>query len=163
MNRAYPGTVDELTVEPWILPPKPVLARLAMDVADALNVKELRSWPIADRGGIGFGGLPPFLSWHGLQNGKHHLVLLQAREVGGLVPGAKTAPLPQRWLENLDLESLARPLAHHPAFEGGAAVHIVHLSARGEAQVRSYGESAPEVIREILARLSDVQVWNFSD
>lgn len=134
-----------------------------MKAADALDVKELRAWPTAERGGIGFGGLPPFVSWHGWQNGQHHLVLLQAREVGALVPGARTAPLPLHWLEGLDLESLARPLAHHPAFEGGAAVHVVHLRTRGETQVRSYGEAAPDIIREVLSRLSDVQVWSFSD
>ena len=43
--------------------------------------------------------------------GRHHLVLVQPREVGALVPGARTAPLPEGWLEDLDLASLARPLA----------------------------------------------------
>lgn len=155
--------MPNLSTGPWLPPPEPDLGCLAMEVADALKVRELRAWPIADRGGIGFGNLPPFLSWQGSLNGKHHLVLLQAREVGALAPGARTAPLPPGWLENLDLESLARPLAHHPAFPGGASVHLVHLSARGEAHVRSYGEPAPELIREVLARLSDVQVWSFTD
>ncbi len=155
--------MDELFIEPWILPSDPDLARLAMDVADALEVHELRAWPVADKGGIGFGGLPPFVSWHGLQHGKHHLVLLQAREIGALVPGARISPLPARWLETLDLESLARPLAHHPVFEGGASIHLIHLPARGEAQVRCYGDPAPDIIRAVLTRLSDVQVWSFAD
>ena len=155
--------MDDLRVEPWVLPAQPDLARLAMDVADALEVRELRAWPVADKGGIGFGGLPPFVSWHGLFQGQHHLVLLQAREVGALVPGARTAPLPSRWLETLDLESLARPLAHHPAFQGSASIHVIHLPARGEARARSHGDPAPDVIRAVLGRLSDVRVWSFAD
>lgn len=153
----------ELRVEPWILPRLPDLARYAMEVADRLDVRELRAWPEARKGGIGFGNLPPFLSWLGVRDGGFHLVLLQAREVGALVPGARTAPLPPRWLETLDLESLARPLAHHPAFEGGASVHVVHLERAGKVQVRSYGDAAPDVIRAVLEQLSDVRVWNLSD
>ena len=155
--------MDDLKVEPWVLPYQPDLARLAMEVADQLDVRELRAWPEARKGGIGFGSLPPFLSWLGVKDGKRHLVLLQAREVGALVPGARTAPMPLHWLESLDLESLARPLAHHPALGDGASVHVVHLKPKGEAQVRSYGEPAPDVIRAVLERLSDVQVWSFAD
>lgn len=152
-----------LKVEPWIPPREPDLARLAMEVADQLDLRELYAWPEARKGGIGFGSLPPFLSWLGVRDGAFHLVLLQAREVGALVPGARTAPLPPHWLENLDLESLARPLAHHPAFQTVAAVHVVHLKGNGVAQVRSYGDPAPEVIRAVLEKLSDVRVWSFSD
>ncbi len=152
-----------LQIEPWVLPLQPDLARLAMEVADRLDVRQLHAWPEARKGGIGFGSLPPFLSWLGVQKGKRHLVLLQAREVGSLIPGARTAPLPQQWLNTLDLESLARPLAQHPAFEDGASVHVVHLAAKGQAQVRSYGDAAPEVIRAVLERLSDVRVWRFAD
>lgn len=155
--------MNDLLVEPWVLPLQPDLARLAMEVADQLDVRELRAWPEASKGGIGFGSLPPFLSWLGVQNGLKHLVLLQAREVGAMVPGARTAPLPDHWLENLDLESLARPLAHHPALGDGASVHVVHLKPKAEVQVRSYGDAAPEIIRAVLERLSDVQVWNFTD
>ncbi len=152
-----------LHIEPWVLPRQPELARLAMEVADQLDVRVLHAWPEACKGGIGFGSLPAFLSWLGLQHGKSHLVLLQARELGSLIPGARIEPLPEHWLNTLDLESLARPLAHHPAFESGASVHVVHLAARGEAQVRSYGEAAPELIRAVLERLSDVRVWSFTD
>lgn len=153
----------ELRVEPWILPPQPDLARLAMEVADQFEVRDLRAWPEARKGGIGFGSLPPFLSWFGAREGKPHLVLLQPREVGALVPGARTAPMPDRWLDTLDLESLARPLAHHPTFEGVASVHVVHLGPGGEARVRTYGEPAPDVVRAVLERLSDVRVWSFTD
>jgi hypothetical protein len=155
--------MTNLRVEPWILPTQPDLARLAMEVADELNIRELHAWPEARKGGIGFESLPPFLSWLGVQHGKRHLVLLQAREVGALVPGARTVPLPHHWLESLDLESLARPLAHHPAFGEGASVHVVHLKPKGEAQVRTFGNAAPDVIRAVLQRLSDVQVWSFAD
>ncbi len=154
----------ELTVEPWILPRRPDLARLAMEVADELGIAELREWPEARKGGIGFGDLPPFLSWQGVQAGRPHLVLLQPREIGALVPGARMEPLPPRWLEDLDLEALARPLARHPAWGGAvAAVHVVRLPEAGEARVRSAGEAAPEVVRAVLARLSDVRVWSFAD
>ena len=155
--------MDELRVEPWVPPSHPDLARLAMEVADRFDVRELSAWPEARKGGIGFGSLPPFLSWSGVENGKQHLVLLQAREVGAMVPGARTAPLPRQWLESLDLESLARPLAQHPAFGDGASVHVVHLKPKGEAQVRTFGEAAPAVVRAVLERLTDVQVWNFAD
>lgn len=155
--------MNALHVEPWVPPLQPDLARLAMEVADRFDVRELHAWPEARKGGIGFGSLPPFLSWLGVQHGKRHLVLLQAREVGALVPGARIAPLPPRWLESLDLESLARPLAHHPAFEDGASVHVVQLKPKGEVQIRSYGDAAPDVIRAVLERLSDVRVWSFSD
>ncbi len=155
--------MDDLQVAPWVLPPEPDLARLAMEVADQLEVRELHAWPEARKGGIGFGSLPPFLSWLGVQHGIRHLVLLQAREVGALVPGARTAPLPQRWLEDLDMESLARPLAHHPAFGTGASIHVVSPTPKAEVRVRSYGVAAPEVIRAVLERLSDVQVWSFTD
>lgn len=153
----------DVRVEPWVLPAQPELARLAMEAADQLEVQELHAWPEAWKGGIGFGALPPFVSWHGQQGGRHHLVLLQAREVGALVPGARVAPLPEGWLDTLDLEALARPLARHPAWPGGASIHVVQVSSRGEARTRSYGEAAPEVIRAVLARLSDIQVWSFAD
>ena len=153
----------EIFVEPWMPPSKPDLARLAMEVADQLGVKELRAWPEFSRGGIVFGGLPPFVSWHGWDGTKHHLVLVQAREVGGLVSGARPQPLPPGWFEKLDFESLARPLAHHPAFENGASIHLVHLPQRGDAQVRSWGRKAPSILEAVLQRISDVQVWNFSD
>lgn len=152
------------TVEPWILPPKPDLARLAMDVADELGIASLRSWPEARKGGVGFGDLPPFLSWHGLWRGRHHLVLLQPRELGALVPGARTAPLPPRWLEDLDLEGLARPLARHPAWGGAVAtVHVVSVPGAGEARVRTEGEPAPEIVEAVLNRVSEARVWSFSD
>ncbi len=152
------------TVEPWILPPRPDLARLAMDVADNLSVASLRAWPEARKGGIGFGDLPPFLSWHGEIDGQHHLVLIQPRELGALVPGARTAPLPPRWLEALDLASLARPLAHHPAWGGAvASVHVVSVPKAGEAKVRTVGEAAPVVVQAVLQRVAEARVWSFSD
>jgi len=154
----------ELTVEPWLLPPQPDLARLAMEAADAAGVQELRAWPEARKGGIGFGALPPFLSWHGTEEGRHHLVLLQPREVGALIPGARMEALPPQWLEDLDLESLARPLARHPAWGGSiASVHVLQLHRAGEAQVRSAGEPASAVVSAVLLRLSDIQVWSFAD
>ena len=155
--------MDDLQVAPWVLPAHPDLAHLAMEAADRFDVRVLDAWPEARKGGIGFGSLPPFLSWLGVQHGKRHLVLLQAREVGALVPGARMVPLPERWLESLDLESLARPLAQHPALGKSASVHVVHLEPKGEAQIRSYGDAAPDVIRAVLARLSDIQVWRFTD
>lgn len=158
--------MSEPQVEPWILPPRPDLARLAMEVADQLDVAVLRAWPEARKGGIGFSDLPPFLSWHGISNGLHHLVLLQPREVGALVPGARIQALPPSWLRDLDLESLARPLAHHPAFEGGASVHVVRILAGtegGDAQVRTFGTPAPEVVRAVLEQVSSVRLWSFAD
>ncbi len=154
----------ELTVEPWILPPRPDLARLAMEVADELGVESLRAWPEARKGGIGFGALPPFLSWRGFLDGRPHLVLLQPREVGALVPGARMEPLPPRWLEDLDLDALARPLARHPAWGAAvASVHVVRLAGAGAARVRTAGEAAPELVRAVLERLSEVRVWSFAD
>ena len=115
-------------LEPWIPPANPDLARLAMDAADSEGVVSLTAWPEADKGGVRFGALPPFLAWRGMAEGRIHLVLLQPREVGALVPGARTAPLPEGWLDALDLDSLARPLRHHPHLMG-CAVHAVSLPA----------------------------------
>ena len=97
-----------------------------------------------------------------MAEGRIHLVLLQPREVGALVPGARTAPLPEGWLDALDLDSLARPLRHHPHLMG-CAVHAVSLPASGEAHVRSAGPSAPGLIAAVLDRVSGVKVWSFAD
>jgi hypothetical protein len=148
-------------IAPWIPPEQPDLARLAMVAADAAGVRDLRAWPELRKGGVGFGQLPPFLSWQGLAGDQHHLVLLQARELGGLVPGARMLPLPGGWLGALDLEDLARPLACHPDFPGGAAVHVVHLPGPGRAQVRSVGPPGPGMVRAVLERLTGWPTWDW--
>jgi hypothetical protein len=152
-----------LNLEPWIPPTSPDLAVLAMDAADEAGIPSLRAWPERRQGGIGFGDLPPFLCWRGFENGAWHLVLLQAREVGALVPGARTAPLPEGWFQALDLASLARPLARHPDFPGGAAVHVVHLPGGDSFQVRTSGAPAPDLVAEVLKRTSHIQIWNLAD
>jgi hypothetical protein len=152
-----------ITVEPWIPPTSPGLALLAMEAADEAGIRSLRVWPELRKGGIGFGTLPPFLCWRGVANGASHLVLLQAREVGALVPGARTAPLPEGWFESLDLPSFARPLARHPDFPGGASVHVVHLSGRASFLVRTLGTPAPDLVVEVLKRTSHIQIWNLAD
>lgn len=152
--------MDEMILEPWIPPAHPDLARLALEAADEDGSGGQGPWPEILKGGIGFGGLPPFLPWHGFVRGRHHLVLVQARELGGLVPGARTRPLPEGWIEALDLEALARPLARHPAFPGGAAVHLVAIAGRGRARVRSWGPRGEGVVAAVLARLSGIEVWS---
>lgn len=154
--------MPDFDLEPWIPPPAADLARLAMEAADAEGVVSLSAWPEADKGGVRFGGLPPFLAWRGHAAGRLHLVLLQPREVGALVPGARAALLPEGWLEALDLESLARPLRHHPMLRG-CAVHVVSLPASGAAQVRSSGARMPELVAAVLDRVSGVKVWSFRD
>lgn len=134
-----------------------------MEAADEAGIASLRAWPEGRKGGIGFGALPPFLCWRGQEGGAWHLVLLQAREVGALVPGARTAPLPAGWLAALDLEALARPLARHPDFPGGASVHVVHLPGDDTFQVRTFGSAAPLLLVEVLKRTSHIQVWNLAD
>jgi hypothetical protein len=153
---------EAFTLEPWIPPPSVDLPRLAMEAADAEGVASLSAWPEADKGGVRFGSLPPFLAWRGRDAGGLHLVLLQPREVGALVPGARTAPLPTGWLDALDLEALARPLRHHPDL-AGCAVHAVSLPGSGEARVRSAGPAAPTLIAAVLDRVSGVRVWSFRD
>lgn len=159
--------MDRFELAPWVPPAEPDLARWAMEVADRLGVAELRAWPEHRSGGIGFWVLPPFLAWHGQDGNGHHLVLLQAREVGALVPGARMEPLPNRWLVTLDLESLARPLACHPAWGGGlASVHVVSMKPGSEAPdvwVRTLGTSAPDLVRAVLERVSSERVWRFAD
>jgi hypothetical protein len=152
-----------LCIEPWFPPASPDLAVLAMAAADEAGVDSLRAWPQLRKGGIGFGSLPPFLCWKGLRDGAWHLVLLQAREVGALVPGARTAPLPRGWLGELDLEALARPLARHPDFPGGASVHVVHLPGGAAFRVRTFGASALEVVAEVLKGTSHIRIWNLAD
>ncbi len=152
-----------LSVEPWIPPASPELAILAMEAADEVGLASLRAWPSVSKGGVGFGQLPPFLCWQGRVVGAWHLVLLQAREVGSLVPGARMAPLPVGWLEALDLEALARPLARHPDFPGGASIHVVHLPAAEAFRVRTFGTPAPDLVAEVLTRTSHIQIWNLAD
>jgi hypothetical protein len=134
-----------------------------MAAADDAGIVSLRSWPEVRKGGIAFAGLPPFLCWRGRDDQGRHLVLLQAREVGALVPGARTAPLPEGWLESLDMESLARPLARHPDFPGGASVQVVQLPGGEAFRVRTFGISAPQLVAEVLKRASHIQVWNLAD
>lgn len=155
--------VGMISVEPWVPPTSPDLAHLAMAAADDAGIASLRAWPEVRKGGIGFGTLPPFLCWRGREHGAWHLVLLQAREVGALVPGARTAPLPVGWLAALDLESLARPLARHPDFPGGASVHVVHLPGGEAFQVRTFGAEAPSLVAEVLKRTSHIQIWHLAD
>lgn len=151
------------SVEPWIPPASPDLGALAMEAADAAGVTSLRAWPEIRKGGIGFGELPPFLCWRGKAEGRWHLVLVQAREVGARVPGARIAPLPEGWLEAVDLGSLARPLSLHPDFPGGVAVHVVHLPGADQFRVRSLGPGAPGLISEVLKRISHIQTWHPAD
>jgi hypothetical protein len=146
-------------LEAWIVPPEPSLMRLALEAADAEGLDRCDAWPEAARGGVVFGDLPPFLTWHGVLGGRHHLVLVQAREVGALVPGARIAPLPERWLEDLDLPALARPLSRHPAFPGGAGVHVVRVVGPGRARMRSRGGVPGAIPGEVLARISGVEAW----
>jgi hypothetical protein len=131
-----------------------------MAAADAEGIRDLRAWPEWRKGGIGFGDLPPFLPWQGEWNGRGHLVLVQPREAGALVPGARIEPLPDGWLEGLDLESLARPFPHHPDFPHGVAVHVVRLEGPGRARVRTRGEPGPEVVRAVLERVTGVVGWD---
>jgi hypothetical protein len=152
--------LDEMVyVEPWIPPVSPELAALAMEAADRAGIASLRAWPEWRKGGIGFGTLPPFLCWRGLAGDRWHLVLLQAREVGALVPGARTEPMPRDWFDDLDLESLARPLTLHPDFPGGVSVHVAHLPGGASCRVRSFGRSAPELVIEVLKRTSSIEAW----
>lgn len=153
----------DLTVAPWIPPASPDLATLAMEAADEAGIASLRAWPELRKSGIGFGSLPPFLCWQGQENGAWHLILLQAREVGALVPGARMAPLPTGWFKDLDLDALARPLARHPDFPGGASIHVVHLPGDDSFRVRSFGSAAPNLVAEVLKRTSHIQVWNLAD
>ncbi len=134
-----------------------------MEAADEAGLASLRAWPELRKGGVSFGSLPPFLCWRGRAEGAWHLVLLQAREVGALVPGARTAPLPSDWLEALDLPALARPLARHPAFPGGASVHVVQLPGGDAFKVRTFGTPAPALVAEVLKHTSRIQIWHLAD
>ena len=151
------------SVEPWIPPLSPDLASLAMVAADEAGLTSLQAWPEVQKSGIAFGSLPPFLCWRGYQEGAWHLVLLQPREVGALVPGARPAALPVGWLDRLDLVALARPLSRHPEFPGGAAVQVVQLPGGPLFRVRTFGRALPELVVAVLQRLTPIQVWNLTD
>ncbi len=155
--------MDDPCLAPWIPPEQPDLASLAMAAADAEGVATLRAWPERRRGGIAFGRLPPFLCWRGQAAKLWHLVLLQPRELGALIPGAHRADLPSGWLEAMDLEALGRPLARHPDFPGGASIQVVQVPRREAFRVRTYGTAAPGLVAEVLGRLSLCQVWQLTD
>lgn len=150
---------DRFPLAPWLPPAEPDLARLAWDAADREGLGSLRGWPEVHKGGIAFGGLPPFLSWRGQDGGGWQLVLLQPRELGALVPGARVAPLPEGWLEALALEDLARPLVLHPDFPGGTSLQVAQLPHPGLARVRTAGRQAPELVGAVLARLTGREDW----
>lgn len=149
---------EPFEAKPWIPPTTPDLARLAWEAADAAGVASLREWPVVKQAGIAFGELPTFLCWRVFQ-GTHHLVLLQPRELGALVEGARHSPLPPDWLETLDLEALARPLACHPDFPGGTSVHVVRLPAPGRMEVRTFGQAAPEAVCTVVEHLTGITGW----
>jgi len=130
-----------------------------MAAADDAGLARCDAWPEWRKGGVGFGDLPPFLPWHGCAGGRHHLILVQPREVGALVPGARPRPLPEAWLEALDLGALARPLARHADFEGGASVHVVRVLGPGRAEARTSGAPAADLVSAVLERLSGVTGW----
>lgn len=148
-----------MALEPWIPPERPDLARLALEAADEEGSGGMGPWPEILKGGIGFGSLPPFLPWHGQLHGGHHLVLLQPREIGALVPGARPRTLPAGWLKALDLEALAKPLARHPAFPGGASIHVVAILGPGRASARTWGAAAGNLVAAVLAQVSSVETW----
>lgn len=155
--------MDGTFLEPWILTPEPDLARLAMEAADEAGVNRCDAWPEFRKGGVGFGDLPTFLPWHGYMGERaekgHHLILIQAREVGALVPGSRPQPMPEGWLESLDFESLARPLARHPAFPGGASIHVVGVLGPGRARVRTWGQPATGLVSRVMERVSGIAGW----
>lgn len=153
--------MPEIHAEPWIPPAQPDLARLAMEAADRSGAAQVRAWPEVKGNGVDFGGLPTFLAWRAFL-GNWHLVLVQARELGALVPGARMQPLPEAWLEKLDLAALAGPLALHPDFPGGATIHVLRILGPGQAQARSSGPVLPEVLEAVLRRLSGTSGWRFS-
>lgn len=144
---------------PWLPRPEPDLARLAMEAADLAGIAELRDWPEWRKGGVAFRDLPVFLPWIGREGGLDHLVLLQPRELGALVPGARTLPMPEGWLEELDLEALGRPLALHPDLGGQGRVHVVRILGPGRALVRSLGGPAPALVGAVLAKVSGIAPW----
>lgn len=156
------GMVDPSLV-PWLPPEQPDLVGLAMAAADAGDVASLRAWPERRKGGIGFGDLPPFLCWRGRVGDAWQLVLLQPRELGALIPGAHPAAMPKDWLEALDLEALGRPLARHPDFPGGASIQVVQVPRPESFRVRTYGAAAPELVAEVLRRVSPCQIWHRAD
>jgi hypothetical protein len=145
---------------PWRPQPEPDLARLAMEAADRAGVAELRDWPEWRKGGVAFRNLPVFLPWIGRDRDLWHLVLVQPREAGALVPGAKTLAMPEHWLEDLDLEALAGPLALHPDLEGRGQVHVVRILGPGKAQVRTLGAPDPALVEQVLAAITGLPGWN---
>lgn len=150
--------MPECLPSPWLPPREPSLARLAMEAADDEGLRSLTGWPEVRGNGVAFADLPPFLCWTGTEDGRH-LLLLQARELGAVVPGARPSGLAEGWLRELDLESLARPLRRHPDFPGGASVHVIQVPGAGEARVRSVGNRSHRLIEEVLDRLTGITAW----
>jgi len=150
--------MKDLSATPWLPPASPDLARLAWEAADAAGIASLRRWPEVKNAGIAFGDLPVFLCWRAFQDG-HQLVLVQPRELGALVPGARIEPLKSGWLAALDLEALARPLAIHPDFPGGTSVQVVHVPERGRMEIRCWGQPAPGTVAAVLERLTGIADW----
>lgn len=146
-------------LDPWFPSLEVDLARLAMEAADDAGRPGCDAWPEFQKGGVAFGVLPPFLPWRGRDDRGNHLFFLQPREAGALVPGSRVPPLPSGWLETLDLEAFAAPLARHPDFPGGASIQVVGILAPGRAKVRTWGRPAPDLVAAFLARTTVVKEW----
>jgi hypothetical protein len=146
-------------LEPWFPSPEVDLMRLALEAADDAGRAACDAWPELRKGGVAFGDLPPFLCWRGRDGLGEHLLCLQPREAGALVPGARVGPLPPGWLETLDMDAFAAPLARHPDFPGGASVQVVGILAPGRAKVRTWGRPAPHLVAAFLARTTVVPDW----
>ncbi|MDP2876882.1 MAG: hypothetical protein Q8O00_11905 [Holophaga sp.] len=152
--------MTDLQASPWIPPASPSLERLAWEAADSAGLATLKAWPQVHMAGVAFGGLPAFLCWQ-VFDGANHLVLLQVREIGALLRQSSLEVLPEDWLNTLDLESLARPLAIHPDFSGGVAVHVVQLLGPGHLQVREFPQPAPGAVLYVVERLTGITDWTF--
>ncbi|MBI4913215.1 MAG: hypothetical protein HY823_10795 [Acidobacteria bacterium] len=113
--------------------------------------------------GLVLGALPSVLCWRGREGPRVQLMLLQARELGALVPGARMDPLPPGWLDSLDLAGLAQVLRGHPDFGPGCGVHGLAVQGPGAARRRGHGPWSGTLGAGALARLTGIGGWRISD
>ncbi len=146
-------------IEPWIVPQKPALERLAMELIDSTGIT-ITPLPSAEKAGISIGQLPPFLIWKYYDSEqKLHLFFFQANEIGSLVEGASIAKNGS-WIETFPLYEMKELLKLHPDLGNPPEICLIQVEKGPRAQIRSTKpEHATAGAVLILNRISTLTNW----
>lgn len=149
-----------MDIQAWIVPSAPSLEELSFKASEshgAVHVEILR----ALGGGIVLNEMPPFSAWMRSTKDEIDLVLLQARELGSLVPHARIQPFTKDWIHDIDLVSIHQTLSAHPDLNKKSLnLSFVHIAKNGHAHIRSFPKTNREVILAVLNKVSIRPDWS---